>query len=210
MNASVIRKSIFISLLGHLTALSIFTLSFGSRLPALNYSQVNFWGAFPSTNQINQVNLGNERYNKVNPLLTQDISTLKKMAQEASRLPYYYQRPKLDMSLVSEKLVFEEKPSDKMLVSARKIQPIIFHPLLPYNFSLYFKDRQVAHVELMFNVMTSQEKNSIVIKRRISCGNLEVDLLSMRYIGHYLFAQQKNFNPNIWQTVKIDLSAKND
>jgi len=47
-----------------------------------------------------------------------------------------------------------------------------------------------------------------VIKRKISSGNLEVDLLTMRYIGHYLFIQQKRFTPNNWQTVKIDLSEK--
>ena len=84
------------------------------------------------------------------------------------------------------------------------------HPLLPHDFALYFKDRQIAHVELEFNFVSSRQPAVAVIKRKISSGNLEVDLLSMRYIGHYLFIQQTKFAPNSWRTVKIDLSAKDD
>ena len=40
-------------------------------------------------------------------------------------------------------------------------------------------------------------------------GNLEADLLSMRYINHYLSVQQQMFPVNKWQVVKIELSAQN-
>ncbi|MGE5197021.1 MAG: hypothetical protein ACM3IL_00745, partial [Deltaproteobacteria bacterium] len=75
---------------------------------------------------------------------------------------------------------------------------------------LYFKDRQAAHIELMFNVLPDGKSNSMDIKRKISSGNLEVDLLTMRYLSHYLFIQQAGFPANKWQTVKIELSPKND
>lgn len=84
---------------------------------------------------------------------------------------------------------------------------IIFHPLLPFSFNIYFQDRQVAHVELMFKIISCGIRNSLLVKRKISSGNLDVDLLSMRYIGHYLFIKQNDFIPSEWQTVKIDLAA---
>jgi hypothetical protein len=60
----------------------------------------------------------------------------------------------------------------------------------------------------MFKVDSSGGRNSLEIKRKISSGNLEVDLLSMRYLSPYLFIQQNRFTPNNWQTVKIDLSPQ--
>ena len=86
----------------------------------------------------------------------------------------------------------------------------MFYPRLPPYFSLYFKDRQVAHMELMFKITSSLKNSSISIKRKISSGNLEADLLCMRYINHYLFVQQGIFTSGDWQAVKIELSAKND
>jgi hypothetical protein len=86
----------------------------------------------------------------------------------------------------------------------------MFYPRLPYHFALYFKDRQTVHIELMFQVISGAQRNSILVKRRVSSGNLEADLLSMRYISRYLFIQQRGFAPNKWQTVKIDLSTAND
>jgi hypothetical protein len=103
------------------------------------------------------------------------------------------------------------KPVSTFLPVRKKEPEIIFHPLLPYSFTLYFKDRQIAHVELLFNIVSNKGlRNAAVIKRKISSGNLEVDLLIMRYIEHYLFIQQARFTPNTWQSVKIDLSAKSD
>jgi hypothetical protein len=86
----------------------------------------------------------------------------------------------------------------------------MFYPRLPEHFLLFFKDRQVVHIELMYNVAPRYKTNVITLKRKISSGNLEADLLSMRYIEHYLFIGQTKFVKNKWQTVKIDLSAKHD
>lgn len=80
------------------------------------------------------------------------------------------------------------------------------HPLLPYRFDLYFKDRQQVHIELEFSVTRSDSRNFVSLRRKISSGNLEADLLSMRYIGHYLFIQQARFSAGVWQPVKIEFS----
>ncbi len=135
---------------------------------------------------------------------------LNKVSKEPFLSARYYLKPSIPLAFNTEKEVFKEKIAPLAFSLKRKEPQIIFHPLLPYSFTLYFKDRQVAHVELMFNLSSSGLHNSIEIKRKISSGNLEVDLLSKRYIGHYLFIQQARFTPNRWQSVKIDLSAKND
>ncbi len=86
---------------------------------------------------------------------------------------------------------------------------LILHPSLPSQLELYFKDRQEVHIELLFNINADQEGGSIELKRRISSGNLQADLLSKRYLSHYLFIQRARFAPQQWLPVKIDLSGEN-
>jgi hypothetical protein len=209
MKNPLLRKTLIFSLLGHLTLFSIFSLSFGNKIPSLDYSPVNFWGS-----------VGRMEFNNSSRIMSRGVKESFVKAQDSLRFDSatfsmklsdsYYLKP------TSVVLLHDGKPAiiQKLLASPysfkRREPLIILHPLLPYDFTLYFKDRQVAHVELMFNLVSNGERTSAVIKRKISSGNLEVDLLSMRYIGHYLFIQQSRFTPDRWQSVKIDLSAKND
>jgi len=117
-------------------------------------------------------------------------------------------KPPVALSLNKDKIIFAQNLIPRYVASERKEPAIMFYPRLPYHFALYFKDRQTAHIELSFQVTSAGKRNSIMIKRKISSGNLEADLLSMRYISHYLFIQQAKGVANKWQTVKIDLSAK--
>jgi hypothetical protein len=187
-------------------------------MPRLDCSRVSFWGQIlnlekPLLRGAALINSPNQ--NKITPVKTfflskSGISVLDKVTRDSSFVSGYYLKPPLSLAFNTEKqpLFYKLNP---VLFSSRKREPmIIFHPLLPHDFTLYFKDRQVAHVELMFNIVSTGKRNSITMKRKISSGNLEVDLLSMRYIGRYLFIQQARFTPNNWQSVKIDLSAKND
>jgi len=129
--------------------------------------------------------------------------------QEPFLAPKEYFKPQVTLIFNSDKLLFREKPAQKPQVLARKESVIMFYPLLPAYFSLYFQDRQIAHIELLFNVTTTGKASpSVIIKRKISSGNLEADLLTMRYIGRYLFIQKTLFMPDNWHTVKIDLSAR--
>lgn len=208
MAASVSRKAIFISLLGHITVFSIFSLSFGNIIPPRQYIYVNFWGQLLSTSQVsapsNQAGVLNTRF-----IRKPDIAILNNASEELKLPSGSYFRPRLNLAIIKEREPFIDK-LPAFSPPKRNEPTIVFHPILPYSFPLYFKDRQIAHVELMFKTIASGSRNSILVKRKISSGNLEVDLLVMRYIGHYLFLQQPDFTPINWQTVKIDLSAKND
>ena len=73
---------------------------------------------------------------------------------------------------------------------------------------LYFKDAQQAHIELLYRSDAVEGVGPVSVKRKISSGNLEADLLSMRYMSHYLSLQQARFSPGIWHPMKIDLAPK--
>ncbi|MCX5702982.1 MAG: hypothetical protein NT066_00560 [Candidatus Omnitrophica bacterium] len=207
-----------ISLLGHITVFSIFSFSFGRVIPKSNYPGVSFWGQVLHNFQVQQPlvplreGLTENRIKQIRKFFLKqpDTSALDNIVKEQPLSARYYLKPPLNLSLNTEKEIFIPKPEASIFSFKRKEPTIIFHPLLPYSFTLYFKDRQVAHVELMFKIASSGLRDSIAIKRKISSGNLEVDLLTMRYIGHYLFIQKAGFAPNIYQAVKIDLSAGND
>jgi len=213
MTDSIFKKSVVISLLGHITVLSIFSFSFGQKIPKMDCASVAFWGQFllhsqviqPTGNPLKDIKPIKEAFVKKPEIMPQD-----KVKAGPSLLTGYYLKPALALKFNTEKKDFIQKSTPALFLSKRRESTIILHPLLPYSFTLYFKDRQVAHVELTFNIATKDEHSYTEIKRRISSGNLEVDLLCMRYISHYLFIQQARFTPSNWQTLKIDLSAKND
>ncbi|MFH0762395.1 MAG: hypothetical protein V1925_00710 [Candidatus Omnitrophota bacterium] len=218
------NKTIFISLLGHITVLGIFSLSFGSRIPRADFAGVSFWGAVLSGQQVAApLPLARENNLKIQPV-AKKVQTkvfakpgLSKIslsgqyfpAQAGSRLILsdWWEKPQINTALNTKKKIDLPGVLFSLPAPLEKRDPmLLFHPVLPYGFSLYFKDRQVAHVEVMFNIESAGPRNSIAVKRKISSGNLEVDLLCARYIGHYLFIEQARFAPDKWQTVKIDLS----
>ena len=86
----------------------------------------------------------------------------------------------------------------------------MFYPSFPEHLLLYFTDRQTVHIELQYNVSSNDPASTVWLKRKISSGNLEADLLAMRYLSHYLFIQRARLPTDSWQTVKIELSPKHD
>jgi hypothetical protein len=207
MTNPVLKKTVFLSLLGHLTVFSIFNLSFGKVILKENQAPLCFLGQvfLPTQFNIQPAASGASLISRAKI----DLGVLRKDTGQPVFLGRY-NKPHTDLVFSPLKETFVKKIGSHFLAPARREQAIIFHPPLPYYFNLYFKDRQVAHVELGFNIISSAGRNSIAVKRKISSGNLEVDLLSMRYIGYYLFIQQARFASNHWQVVKIDLSAKDD
>jgi len=237
MTNSFFMQAIFISFLGHITLFSMFSLSFGPKIPEVNFSRVYFWGAiFRSPDLMNNRNfdIGYKtgrltgkseitvlnKINRENLLASRDYfpasrhSGIPPKAGEAGSRPIpnnnWREKPPVSLTFNQEKIAFTRETTPISLMSGRKESAIMFYPRLPYHFALYFKDRQTVHIELAFAVVSGAQRNSILVKRRISSGNLEADLLSMRYISRYLFMQQRGFVPNKWQTVKIDLSTAND
>lgn len=204
----MLKKTLVFSLVSHVTFFSIFSLSFGNRIQSADYARVNFWG------QAAKIELRSPPDKIIRGIkgifLNQPVNPRLEFAAKETPLKGYYLKPLSPLSFNTRKQSLARK-QEKPFSPARRHEPsIVFHPLLPYDFALYFKDRQVAHVELMFNMARSGGKILPIIKRKISSGNLEVDLLSIRYIGRYLFIQEADFAPNSWRTVKIDLSAKDD
>jgi hypothetical protein len=212
------RKSLLFSVIGHLTIFSLFSFSFGRRLPSADISKIYFWGDFLRANQVTaplsaQFNLTRNSINNIKLIRDffkpkAEAVKLPKIERESYVSPRGYIKPPLVRGFGAEKSILVRKTAPERFARRSSEPSIVFHPVLPYDFTLYFKDRQVAHVELMFKIVTSGTRNLIDIKRKISSGNPEVDLLTMRYISHYLFIQQTRFPANNWQTVKIDLSAK--
>lgn len=208
MKNEVFKKTVLLSLLGHLTVFSIFSFSFGARLPQARYPNVSFWG------QLLQGHQFSSNITAVSPAHTQiflnrkpDTTGLDKVNKVAILTQPAYFKPQLS-PVADSKETFIAKIAPLKPSYIRREPAIVFHPVLPYDFNFYFKDRQVAHVELMFKITPLKTGSSIMVKRNISSGNLEVDLLSLRYISRYLFMQQKSITATDWRPVKIDLSAK--
>ncbi|MDD4953722.1 MAG: hypothetical protein PHG40_02310 [Candidatus Omnitrophica bacterium] len=210
MISSIFKKSIVISLLGHMAAFGIFNITFGSLIPRADRSSVFFWGEFLNNSEVSQ-----ERITPSIPAQRQvlfkkpDTTTIDKKGVVLVKQEGPYIKPTFYPQFSPQKTEFIQ-PQALSLPVVKKNKEIIFHPLIPYGFTLYFKDRQVAHVELLFNTSSADIRRHPVVKRKISSGNLDADLLIMRYISHYLFIQEARIPAGGWQSVKIDLSAKSD
>jgi hypothetical protein len=189
--------------------LSIFSFSFGDRIRKADYVRVSFLGQILHSSDLSNWSSHAQNiewiFSKKN-----NISVLDKANKGYTLVSQPYLKPLVSLPFNEEKIIFMPKAKPITFTQKKKEPIIMFHPLLPEHFLFYFQDRQAVHIELMFNIISTGKTNSIAIKRKTASGNLEADLLSMRYISHYLFIQQARFTPNNWQTVKIDLSAKND
>jgi hypothetical protein len=216
MNNTLSRQAVFFSVLGHLTLFTMFGLSFGPRIPAANFTNVSFWGeVFRSSDLIDNRDfaIGGKTARLASKSEILALDKINRESQTGYRRLFnndWQRKPLVSLGPVQDKIEFVEKVTPILLTSQLRQQPIMFYPRLPYRFTLYFKDRQTAHIELMFEVASIGRIRPVLVKRKISSGNLETDLLSMRYISRYLFMQQQAFLPNKWQTVKIDLSTGNE
>ena len=214
MIGTVFKKSVVVSLLGHLTVLGVFSVSFSRRLPPVDYGNIIFQGCVLNNFDLNlplvkDRDLAGSSKKNLSILANKlNVDALRGQAKSYGFGVGAYAKPGVLLPFVSEKQALTHKFAP--LLKKKKRTAVMFYPRLPPYFSLYFKDRQVAHMELMFKITSSLKNSSISIKRKISSGNLEADLLCMRYINHYLFVQQGIFTSGDWQAVKIELSAKND
>jgi hypothetical protein len=202
------KNTVIISSLGHLLVFGMFSFSFYSNKPANQDLPLVFWGQILPKAALDSVKPASITGLAINPKLDNVLPKI--LIPEPSLTINYSLKPEVVLPISVEKPAFTPPRVIIDPPPQKKDSSIMFHPLLPYQLQLYFKDRQAVHIELMFNIVTLRDKNSILIKRKISSGNPEVDLLSSRYINHYLFIQQARFSRGNWQTVKIDLSTKND
>lgn len=191
------------SICGHLLVFSLFSFSFGERRFAKDIPRVYFWGQIWQSADLALPLKATSVYPLPLSSLLAKIATV-----EVLTTPQYI-KPIVSCAFNEKRIDSLQTPAPFLLpLSYKRESVIIFHPLLPYHFLLYFKDRQTVHIELKFYIKSPDNPGAILTKRKISSGNLEVDLLAKRYIGHYLFFQGKRFLPREWHSVKIDLSAK--
>lgn len=211
MKERLFKKSIILSLLGHLTLFGMFSFSFGPSIGKAQYPDAFFFGGILSREQFSQrIAPAVSARSSVPFVRKPDTGFLDKLNNGGKITSAVYVKPAAYLNSDRQKpgLIITR---DLLIPHPVKNEPaIMFYPELPYNFQLYFKDRQVAHVELMFKGPGKEGEGFFSVKRKVSSGNLEVDLLSMRYISRYLFIQRSSLSAPYWRTVRIDLSAKND
>ena len=209
MNTLTLRKTIFVAFFFHAAFFSIFSVSSGVKALKPDYAGISFLGKVISQQELS--------FKAAAPVDLKKAFFKKQYTRALSRtlgdipVTSFYLKPQAGPGFNIS------KRTSPVVEQALKIPPrrarqtvVMFHPGLPYHFLLYFKDRQAVHVELMFNVAARGNSSFITVRRKISSGNLEADLLTARYLSHYLFVQQAGFPSGSWQTVKIELSPKND
>lgn len=210
MVKTVFKKTVIISLLGHITLFGIFSFSFGNRLENRIYPEISSLGAILGNYDLIPINNfksiipyeASQQGNNILPLPQGE-----KVCGERCFADYYL-KPAVDLRMENEKQLFIPKFPEVSFPRKKKESVVMFYPSMPYHFNLYFKDRQVVHIELEYNLVSRDKRDSIIIKRKISSGNLDVDLLCTRYIDQYLSIQQDRLIPNQRQVVKIDLELK--
>ncbi len=205
MSVPLLKKSFLVSFFGHLALFGIFSFSFGPVLGRVDYPAINFPGAWLNSYDLIR---GLPKKPASDRILSQSAIVGVKKIYSSQAAAAGLVKPAARPLIGSGKAPFLMPRIAKFAL--KKKPAIMLHPRLPNYFSVYFQDRQMVHIELLFNISSASAGNALTIKRSISSGNLEVDLLSMRYISNYLFIQRSSFPSNAWQPIKIDLSFNHD
>lgn len=210
MSSPVFRRALCLSLAGHLCVGVLFSFSFGRRLPMAGSTPVAFWGQFLLPSELVPKQLvmppSFQQAFFSRPIVSHFVSYAR--PAQGILLPQACFKPPTPVAFPIEKRVYTQAmPTPAPLVSQRQ-SVLLLHPQLPYQFSLYFRDRQIAHIALACTVAAPSGRQVVMVRRTISSGNLEADLLAMRSIERYLLMQQGRLTAGLWQTVKIELSAQ--
>lgn len=204
-------KYLAISLLGHAVLFFMFSFSFGPKPSLIEYPVVNFRGSVLTDLDLKYFSPAHTftlspRGNIIDVRHKPAAAVAAKISEPGTFFAADSVKPAMPAGFKNDKPVFFEKA---VLPESAKIKPVImFYPKLPPYFNIYFQDRQMVHIELLFNISGDRPATAITVKRKVSSGNLEADLLSIRYISQYLFIQRLRFRPDSWESVKIDLSTK--
>lgn len=196
------------SLIFHILVFAFFGFSFGAKLDTSRFPVISSLGAILFASDL----LQRSRFMAANEKRIRDPRlALSNSARDTYPMQggWPYLKPAAEIQAFQQKKVSLHAPVMTFVLPQRQEPVMMFYPLLPLNFTLYFRDKQpVYHIELTYNITHKDNKRLVLLKRKISSGNLDVDLLVTRYIGHYLFLQPVAFTTNTWQAVKIDLSPK--
>jgi len=200
-----LKSAIFISLICHIVMFNNIELTFSNRIAekgrVFAFSKIFFLGSILDTST--PLGIDGEHSRKIgyslDRIITKSNAGLYMGIKPALEL--YTTKSNAGLYLGNKITYFQPSP---IPLIRQANSGIMFYPPMPYHFLLYFKDRQTAHMEVAFYI--SPEGKVARIKRKISSGNPEVDLLIMRNLTHFLNLCESNFALGSWQTVKIDLS----
>ena len=205
-----LKKTLLISVFWHLIIFFVFALSFNNHFLKLKFAQVSFLGTILPEIQVSNKSTVDLYAGKKITTGSYKTMVLPNITTDNIFFTEHYLKPIVHSFHENKPVLLNASQAQIIALSVRRKESVLmFYPELPYEFTLYFNDRQTVHIELAYKIsMFAGDNKSIAVKRKISSGNLDADLLTMRYIGHYLFIQQNNLSADTWQTVKIDLSAK--
>ena len=214
--AGTLRNALFVSLIWHILCGGVIDPTFGEILGNAHFPEVLFLGSILDSRDL--VSHSQEKredrhskdslYSYIN-LFNFKTSVLSKEKGESFSSLIKYKRPLFNLSYQpEEKIITRARLDHSILDEYKKDSSLVFYPRLPYSFLIYFKDRQKAHIEFSFFI--SKEGVITFIDRKITSGNLEVDLLASRYINRHLNLIKGQFLTDTWQTVKIDLTRRDD
>ncbi len=204
-----LKEAVFISLLGHAAVFGVFTLSFGPRQLPLDFTGVSFRGSVLCQRDLTPRDYTCCSFSRslaaapITGFKSRPIPAVAGLEHSLKPEAFFDSGSKIfwqpDLPLLSP-------PGEK---DAKSV--VMLYPALGFNPSLYFKDRRQVHLELAYrSVRTCPDAYSVMLRRKISSGNLEADLLSMRSLSRYLLIRQLQPDDS-WHTVKIELSpGKND
>lgn len=202
-----LKSAVFISLLLHIVCFSGVELTFGKRYGLeknFEFTRIFFLGPILQEAEYYPESIQHADSSAGRLIARNLVNNLKPGSPETHGFvssSIFFEKPPV-LTLIDNKLVFF-KPTPSMKAK-KEDTSIMFYPPMPYHFLLYFKDRQVVHMEAAFYI--SPEGKIAGLKRRVSTGNPEVDLLIMRNLAHFLNLYKSNFTLNSRHTVKIDLS----
>lgn len=208
-----LRNALILSLSWHILCAGIFSPTFGPGLDRLHFPEILFLGSILDSDDLRPYQRQDKSIQpSLNPRISQfnlKASVLKDRNGTNLFSLIKYKRPLFNLNYDKEAKIIALRQSDyDILEGTRRASSLVFYPRLPYSFLIYFKDRQRAHIEFSFYI---SEKGVVTfVDRKITSGNLEVDLLASRYISRHLNLIKGQFPLNSWQTVKIDLTRRDD
>ncbi|MBL7081974.1 MAG: hypothetical protein ISS44_05365 [Candidatus Omnitrophica bacterium] len=200
-----LKSAVFISLIWHIFCFNSLEFTFNHKQIKgdLEFSKIFFLGSI-----LQRIDYRPKSLSRVTSGPQFFRSTIKSSTGKEVMLRPFISQPSSEFKKPHPVNLTDHKIGYFPLLSAPEIKKvdssIMFYPPMPYHFLLYFKDRQTAHMEVAFYI--SPKGKVAKIRRKISSGNPEVDLLVMRNLVHFLNLCKSNFALGSWQTVKIDLS----
>jgi hypothetical protein len=213
-----LRIAVIASLFCHILMFNNIELTFGKNASGKNskFSEIFFLGSIlrdvnyypqsPAEIKDAADRLNTRIFSEMLTPLEKDIPTKVGLPVEKEPLMGIRAKPSSNKPLLAN--LVDKKSTYFRTIAPLKIKKtdssIMFYPPMPYHFLLYFKNRQTAHMEVAFYI--SPKGKVLGLKRKISSGNPEVDLLVMRNLIHFLNLCKSNLALGSWQTVRIDLS----